>query len=89
MKLYSHLRVYEVGDQHLLLNTGGHTADMTAAFGINEPAAWLLRRMEGQEFELEDLVGWLCGEYDVDADTAKEDVEALLKVLREHSLLID
>lgn len=89
MKLCSHLRVYEVGDQHLLLNTGGRTADMTAAFGINEPAAWLLRRMEGKDFEVEDLVEWLCGEYEVDADTAKEDVEALLKVLGEHSLLID
>ena len=67
MKLCSHLRVYEVGDQHLLLNTGGRTADMTAAFGINEPAAWLLRRMEGKDFEVEDLVEWLCGEYEVDA----------------------
>lgn len=89
MKLYSHLRVFDVGDQHLLLNTGGRTADMTAAFGINEPAAWLIRQMEGKEFEAEDLVDWLCGDYDVDADTAREDVAALLKVLREHSLLLD
>ncbi|MDO5442418.1 MAG: PqqD family protein [Bacteroidia bacterium] len=89
MKLYSHLRVFDVGDQHLLLNTGGRTADMTAAFGINETAAWLLRQMEGKEFVEDELVEWLCGEYEVDADIAREDVEKLLAVLREHSLLID
>ena len=89
MKLYSHLRVYEVGDQYLLLNTGGRTVDMTSAFGINESAAWMLRQMEGKEFEEDDLIEWLCGEYEVDTDTAREDVEAMLKVLREHSLLID
>lgn len=89
MKLYSHLRVYDVGDQHILLNTGGTTADMTAAFGINEPAAWLLCQMEGKEFETEDLVSWLCGEYDVDEKTAAEDVAELLKTLREHSLVLD
>lgn len=89
MKLYSHLRVFNVGDQHILLNTGGRAVDMTSAFGINEPTAWLLRRMEGEEFEENDLVGWLCGEYEVDEDTARKDVEDLLATLREHSLLLD
>ena len=89
MKLYSHLRVYNVGDQFLLLNTGGRAVDMTSAFGINEPAAWLIRQMEGKEFEVKDLVEWLCGEYEVDEETARKDVEDLLKTLREHSLVLD
>lgn len=89
MKLCDHLRVYQVGDQHLLLNTGCSTADMSTAFGINETTAWLLRQMEGKEFGTEDLVQWLCSEYEVDEKTAGEDVAGLLKVLREHSLVLD
>lgn len=72
-----------------MLNTGCHKADMTAAFGINEPAAWLIKQMEGKEFDMDDLVGWLCGEYEVDPETARTDTESLVATLRENSLIVD
>ncbi len=63
-------------------------ANMTHVFYMNHTAAMLWRRTEYKEFTSEQLVAWLCEEYDVDADRAGADVARLLDSWRQFGLVL-
>ena len=46
---------------------------------MNESAAYLWEKIQNREFTMDDLVDLLMEEYDVDASTARKDVEVLIQ----------
>ena len=51
-------------------------------FSLNEPAAYLWQQVQGKDFTDETLFQLLVSEYDVPEQTAREDIAALVDVLR-------
>ena len=77
MKLNKKYTLRKVADENILVRSSG-PVDMTSVFSLNESAAWLWNRIGEEEFTEENLVEWLCAEYDVDADVAECDVHDLV-----------
>lgn len=89
MKLSQQYRVYEIAGQFLLLYTGAKAVNTNAAFELNEPTAWLLKRIGEQEFTPDMLVAWLLEEYEVSEEQATADVKDFIEKMREHGMLLD
>ena len=70
----------DVGDLHVLLN------DDLRYLGL-DPVATRVWELLAEPQTLEGLTGQLVSEYEVDADTCRRDVAALLDTLAEHKLV--
>ena len=65
--------------EQILTAEGKENIDFTHIVGMNEAAAYLWEKIQNREFTIDDLVDLLMEEYDVDASTARKDVEVLIQ----------
>ena len=75
-----HTRLQRVGSSAVLVKAG----DLDVRV-INDVGAWLWEHCEGRGED--ELVSRLADAYDVDAERAREDVRALVEMLRTEGLL--
>ncbi len=80
MKIQPGFDIKEVADSYVIVPTGANIVDFSAMITINETGAFLWSKLTEDTTE-EELCRALCAEYDVDADTAGEDVSAFVEVL--------
>lgn len=78
MKLNHAFKLNEVAGEFMVINTQTQTASLSRIYSLNRSAAWLWKRIGEEEFTEEMLVDWLCAEYVLDRDIAREDVHNLL-----------
>ena len=71
------LKIVAAGD--ILIDARGGIARLDKVYRLTSAAAWLWDKVQGKEFSEEDLVAWLCEEYDISRQQACEDVHSLLK----------
>lgn len=90
MKLREGLMLREVAGQYVIVPTGAAVREVTDIVYISSSAAYLWDYMKDQEFEKEDLVDQILDYYTgVTREQAESDIEAFLKVLRDHNVLDD
>lgn len=87
MKLKENLQLRKVGRQYMVVDTCSGNVNLSKVFTLNETAAGLWQRMEGGEYSVEELTDWMCGEYEVDRETAREDIEKQLEVWKREGLV--
>jgi len=87
MRLNQDFKLNVVAGESMLVNTKGAAA-MTSVCSLNEPAAWLWKRIGTEEFDVPALVEWLCEEYEVDAKTAEADIVDMLIVWKEYGMVL-
>lgn len=63
--------------ENIIVAEGEENIDFSNIISMNESSAYLWKNIQGKEFTHKDLVTLLTDEYDVDADTALNDVKAL------------
>ena len=78
MTLNGAFRLRTVAAEDMLIDTRGGAARLDKVFRLSPAAAWLWRKAYGKDFSQEDLVSWLCEEYDVSLQEARNDVRDLL-----------
>ena len=79
MTLNRAFRLRTVAAEDMLIDTRGGVARLDKVFRLSPAAAWLWNKASGEEdFSEENLVAWLCEEYDVSLQQAREDVRDLL-----------
>ena len=78
MTLDRAFRLRTVAAEDMLIDTRGGVARLDKVFRLSPAAAWLWKRASGEEFSEDDLVSWLCEEYDVSLQQARDDVRDLL-----------
>ncbi len=76
----------EVGGTTMVLATGEACVAFNGMITLNGTGKLLWQRLEAGA-EMQDLVGALCAEYDVDAATATRDVTSFLDTMRKNDLL--
>jgi len=64
---------------NVIVAQGRENIDFNNIINLNETAAFLWNSVAGKEFTIEDLVGNLLAEYEVDEATALADCTALAK----------
>ena len=78
MTLNRAFRLRTVAAEDMLIDTRGGVARLDKVFRLSPAAAWLWNRAQGNDFSEEDLVSWLCAEYDVSRSQAQDDVHELV-----------
>ena len=68
----------EVCDEHIIVAYGKENIDFNKVISLNESATYLWKAIVDKEFTADTLASLLCAEYEVDAETAKRDAQALL-----------
>lgn len=87
MRLREDLVLRRVGNDHIIVDPGQEMVDMSKVFTLNDSAAWLWNQLIGKEFTAGFMVSLLCDEFEVAEKQAQEDVDNLLRIFKENSLL--
>lgn len=86
MKIKSDFMLREVAGYYVVVPVGSGALDFNGVINLNESGATLWKAMENDTTE-EGLVDALMAEYEVDADTAKADVEEFVKKMKDVKLI--
>lgn len=72
----------------VVVAVGMSTMDFNGMINLNDTGAFLWKKLESGASE-DELVSAMLSEYDVDEETAKHDIDAFLKKLKEAELLCE
>lgn len=78
MRIKKGFELREVCGEHIIVAYGRENIDFNKVISLNESANYLWKNIVGKDFDAETLASLLCQEYEVDAETAKSDAQALL-----------
>lgn len=87
MRFNPHFKIRDVMGEHIVVMPGDTQADMTRVVAFNDSALLLYNALRDRDFELDDAVSILTGEYEVAEDVARRDAEALLADMKKNNLL--
>ena len=78
MKTKKGFNLRQVCGENVIVAEGAENIDFSSIISMNESSAYLWNSIQGKEFDKNNLVELLTQEYEVYADTAAKDVEALV-----------
>ena len=88
MKIREGFVLRNVADEHMVMPTGENVGKFGGAVVLSDVAAFVFEQLK-RPVSREDLLSLILAEYDVDAETATADLDALLAQFREMNLLED
>ena len=86
MKIKEGFILKSVADSFVVVPTGANIVDFSAMITLNETGAFLWEALKNDVTE-EELTSALMSEYEVDKETADEDVAEFVSVLREKKVI--
>lgn len=78
MKIKKGFELREVCGEHIIVAYGRENIDFNKVISLNESASFLWKNIVDKDFDAETMAGFLQQEYEVDAETALKDAQALL-----------
>ena len=87
MTLNRAFRLRKVAAEDMLIDTRGGVARLDKVFRLSPVAAWLWNKASGKDFSEDELVAWLCEEYEVSLQQALEDVQDLLADWKKYGIV--
>ena len=78
MKINKGFELREVCGEHIIVAYGRENIDFNKVISLNESASFLWKNIVDKDFDAETMAGLLQQEYEVDAETALKDAQALL-----------
>ncbi|MBO7470371.1 MAG: PqqD family protein [Bacteroidaceae bacterium] len=78
MKIKKGFELREVCGEHIIVAYGRENIDFNKVISLNESASFLWKNIVDKDFDAETMAGLLQQEYEVDAETALKDAQALL-----------
>jgi hypothetical protein len=89
MRINEGFELRKVCDENVIVAYGRKNIDFSKVISLNESAAYLWNAVIDKEFTCQELAGLLCKEYEVDAQTALEDVVQMVAEWKEQGLISD
>lgn len=78
MRIKPGFEVQAVCGEHILMAMGEENIDFSKVIALNETSRFVWEKMKGGIDNVDDLVTAITDEYEIDKDTAKADIEALI-----------
>ena len=78
MKIKKGFELREVCGENIIVAYGIENIDFNKVISLNESATFLWKQIADKDFTADTMASLLCQEYEVDAETAKKDAQALL-----------
>lgn len=79
MKTRKGYTLRSLGKEFILVADGFEAVDFSRMISLNETAAFLWKEVEDKDFDAEMLITLLTDNYDIDRETAQNDVTAMLE----------
>ena len=79
MRIKKGLELRDVCGEKVIIPQGIENLDFSKMINLDEPAAFLWEKVSNNDFSEEQLTAAPCEEYDVDTQTAQQDVHALVE----------
>ena len=89
MKTKKGYTLRSLGKEFILVADGFEAVDFSRMISLNETAAFLWKEVEDKDFDAEMLITLLTDNYDIDRETAQNDVTAMLKSWAEAGIIED
>ena len=89
MQIKKGIVLNQVCGESFLVPMGEENIDFSKLVALNESSLLLWKRMEQGPFVVDDLVGIILDEYEIDDATARHDVEEFLNQFRAEGLLLE
>ena len=86
MQIKENFILRNIGDEHMVMPTGENIARFGGAVVLSDTAAFIFEQLK-QPTSREDLLMLLLSEFDVDAETAAQDLDELIKQFEEMGIL--
>lgn len=86
MKIKDNFILRKISDAFVVVPIGDAVVDFSGLINLNETGAFLFKKLQNGA-EKKDLVNALLNEYDVDENTAKEDVKKFIDKLKDADLV--
>lgn len=87
MKTRKGYTLRSLGKEFILVADGFEAVDFSRMISLNETAAFLWKEVEDKEFDAEMLTNLLTDNYDIDRETAQNDVATMLKSWSEAGII--
>ena len=87
MKQKKGFKLRNVCGEHVVVAEGIENIDFSKIISMNESAAYLWKKIQGTEFDIDILAKLLLEEYDVDEATARNDAQALIAKWQEAGII--
>jgi len=87
LKLNKSFKLNEVGGEAMLLDTRSSNVNLSKVFRLSSSAAWLWKKIADNDVDENILVQWICSEYEVGEEEARQDVKSLLDVWKNHGII--
>lgn len=87
MKIKDGFVLREICGEKIISGEGLNQVNFSKFIRLNDSAAFLLKKVEHEEFTAETLAKLLCGEYEISEEIAAKDAEALCKSLVEAGIV--
>lgn len=71
----------KTGDEYVLVPVSNNIADMDSVYTLNETGAFIWERLDGKS-NLTEIIRCMQSEFDVDAETAKNDLLAFVTEMK-------
>jgi hypothetical protein len=78
MKIKKGFELRQVCGENIIVAYGIANIDFNKVISLNESATFLWKNIIDKDFTADTMASLLCQEYEVDAETAKKDAQALL-----------
>lgn len=78
MRIRKGFELRDVCGEHIIVAYGIENIDFNKVISLNESATYLWKNVVDKDFDVETMASLLQQEYEVDAETAKRDAQALL-----------
>ena len=86
MQIKENFILRNIGDEHMVMPTGENIARFGGAVVLSDTAAFIFEQLK-QPISREDLLALVLFEFDVDAETAAQDLDELIKQFEEMGIL--
>ena len=78
MKTKKGFKLRTICGENVIVAEGIENIDFSRIISMNESAAYLWNKIQGKDFTADSLVDLLLEEYEVNEDTARQDVQQLI-----------
>ena len=89
MKTRKGYTLRSLGKEFILVADGFEAVDFSRMISLNETAAFLWKEVEDKDFDADMLTTLLTDNYDIDRETAQNDVATMLKSWSEAGMIVD
>ena len=87
MRIKEGFKIRTLLGEFIVTGEGIAQVNFNKMVSLNSTAAYLWQNVEGRDFTVEDLTNLLLDEYEVDAETASRDAEAIAAKWKEIGLV--